>query len=74
MTKVSERERLAIEGVMNALALKVEVNSEKQAWDVYDLAAKLVSYVMKEPMTVKALQKKLAVMVRDGGGGPRPVP
>ena len=65
MTKVSERERLAIEGVMNALALKVEVNSEKEAWASLDLAAKMVSYAMGETMTAKALQKKLAVMVKD---------
>ena len=65
MTKVSERERIAIIGVMNAVANIVEVNSEKEAWDVLDLIARLVSYTMQETMTVKALQKKLAVMVND---------
>ena len=65
MVKVSERERLAIKGVMDALAKTVEVNSEKEADASLDLAAKMVSYAMGETMTAKALQKKLAVMVRD---------
>ena len=66
MVKVSERERLAIKGVMDVLAeVGVEVRSEKEAWASLDLAAKMVSYAMGETMTAKALQKKLAVMVRD---------
>jgi hypothetical protein len=72
MTKVSPRERMAIVGVMNHLAKVVNVNSEKEAWDVLDLIAKLVSYVLQEKMTVKVLRKKLAVMVRDDRAGPGP--